>query len=65
MGDSCHIFLPFHTVHGVLTARTLEWFAIFFSRGTYFVRTLHYELSSWAALHGLARGFVVTHAPTP
>ena len=21
----CHIFLPFHTVHGILTARILEW----------------------------------------
>ena len=26
-----HIFLPFHTVHGVLMARILEWFAIPFS----------------------------------
>ena len=23
----CHIFLPFHIVHGILEARTLEWFA--------------------------------------
>ena len=22
----CHIFLPFHTFHGILMARTLEWF---------------------------------------
>ena len=22
----CHIFLPFHTVHGVLKARILKWF---------------------------------------
>ena len=28
----CPIFLPFHTVHGVLKARILEWFAIPFSR---------------------------------
>ena len=27
----CHIFLPFHTVCGVLKARTLKWFAIAFS----------------------------------
>ena len=27
----CHIFLPFHTVHGVLKARILKWFAIDFS----------------------------------
>ena len=31
----------FHTVHGVLEARTLEWFAIFSSRAPCFVRTLH------------------------
>ena len=24
----CHIFFPFHTVHGVLLARILKWFAI-------------------------------------
>ena len=27
----CHIFLPFHTLRGVLKARTLKWFAIAFS----------------------------------
>ena len=27
----CLIFLPFHTVHGALKARTLKWLAIFFS----------------------------------
>ena len=26
----CHIFLPFHTVHGVVKARILKWFAILF-----------------------------------
>ena len=35
----CHIFLPFHTVHGVLKARMLKWFAIPFSSGPRFVRT--------------------------
>ena len=29
----CHIFLPFHTVHRVLKARVLKWFAIPFSSG--------------------------------
>ena len=33
----CHIFLPFHTVHGVLKAIILEWFAIPFSSGPRFV----------------------------
>ena len=41
----CPIFLPFHTVHGVLKARILKWFAIPFSSGSYFVRTLHHDLS--------------------
>ena len=37
----CHIFLPFHTVHGVLTARILVWFAIPSSSGSHFFKTLH------------------------
>ena len=41
----CLIFLPFHTVHGVLKARILTWFAIPFSSGPRFVRTLHHALS--------------------
>ena len=34
----CSIFLPFHTVHGVLKARMLKWFAIPFSSGPHSVR---------------------------
>ena len=41
----CPIFLPFHTVHGVLKARILKCFAIPFSSGPLFVRTLHHDLS--------------------
>ena len=41
----CHIFLPFHTVHGDLKARILKWFAILFSSGPHFVRTLHNDPS--------------------
>ena len=37
------IFLPFHTVHGILKARILKWFAILFSSGPHFVRTLHHD----------------------
>ena len=40
-----HIFLCFYTVHGVLKARILKWFAIPFSSGPHFVRTLHYDPS--------------------
>ena len=41
----CHIFLPFHTVQGVLKARILKWLAIPFSSGPHFVRTLRHDLS--------------------
>ena len=41
----CHIYLPFHTVCGVLEAGILKWFAIPFSSGTQFVRTLCHDLS--------------------
>src|SRR5574340_1174418 len=41
----CPIFLPFHTVHGVLKARILKWFVIPFSSGPYFSRTLHHDPS--------------------
>ena len=39
------IILPSHTVHGVFKARILKWFAIPFSSGPPFVRTLHHDLS--------------------
>ena len=42
--SQCPIFLPFHTVHGVLKARILKWLAIPFSSGPHFVRTLHHDL---------------------
>ena len=41
----CHIFLPFHTVHGVLKARILKWFAIAFTSEPHFVRSLCYDPS--------------------
>ena len=37
--------LPFHTVHGILKARILKWFAILFSGGPRFVRILHHDTS--------------------
>ena len=39
----CHIFLSFYTVHEVLPASTLGWFASPSSSGSYFVRTLLYD----------------------
>ena len=41
----CPIFLPFHTVHAVLKARILKWFAIPFSSGPHSVRPLHHDPS--------------------
>ena len=38
------IVLPFHTVHGVLKARILKWFAIPFSSGPHSVRPLYHDL---------------------
>ena len=38
----CPIFLP---VHGVLKSRILKWFAIPFSSGPCFVKTLHHDPS--------------------
>ena len=38
-------YLLFNTVHGVLMASTLEWFAISSSSGPHTVRTLHHDPS--------------------
>ena len=40
------VFLPFHTVHGVLKTRILKWFAIPFSSGPHSVKSLH-QFYSW------------------
>ena len=53
----CHIFLPFHTVYGVLKARIVKWFAISSSSGPCVVRTLHHGLS-WVALCSMAHSFI-------
>ena len=37
--------LSHHTVYGVLKAGILKWFAIPFSSGPHFVKTLHHDLS--------------------
>ena len=51
------IFLPFHSVHGVLKARILKWFANPLSSGPCFVRSLHHDLS-WVALHSMFYSFI-------
>ena len=53
----CPVFLLFHTIHGVLKERILVWFAIPFSSGSHFVRTLHMTCLSWVALHDMAHSF--------
>ena len=40
-----HDWTDWLTVHGVLEARILKWFANFFSSGPCFVRTLYHDLS--------------------
>ena len=52
------IILPFHTVHGVLKARILKWFAIPFSSGQHFVRTLHHDQSILGGPMGMAHSFI-------
>ena len=42
----CHIFLLFHAVNVVLKVRILKWFALPFSSGPHFVRTLHHDSSA-------------------
>ena len=41
----CPIFLPFHTVYGILKARIWKWFSIPFSSGPHSVRPLHHDPS--------------------
>ena len=55
------ITLPFRTVHEILGAKILEWFAVHFSSGPCLVRTLHYDPSVLAgpAWHGLQLHWVM------
>ena len=57
----CHIFVPFHTVNGVLNTRILKWFAIPISSEPCFLRILHHVHSSRVALHGMAHSFMELH----
>ena len=51
-------YLPFHTVHGVLKARILKWFAIPFSSDPCFIRLSTMTHLSRVALHGMAHSFI-------
>ena len=46
----CHIFLSFHTIYRVFKARMLKCFAIPFSSGPHFVRTLQKDPSKASLL---------------
>ena len=54
----CCIFLPFHTVHGVLSARILEWFAILSSRGPFLSKLFTMTHLSWLAMQGMTHSFI-------
>ena len=54
----CHIFLPFHTVHGVLKARILKWFAIPFPADHILSQLSTMTHPSQLALHGMAHSFI-------
>ena len=54
----CPIFLPFHTLHGVIKTRILKWFAIAFSSGTHFVELSTMTCPSWVDLQGTAHCFL-------
>ena len=49
---------PFRTVHGVLKARMLKWFAIPFSRDHVLSELSTVTRPSWVALHGMAHSFI-------
>ena len=59
----CHIYLPFHTGHGVLTARILKWFAISFSSGHVLSELSTMIHPSWIALHSKAYSITELHKP--
>ena len=48
------IILPFHTVHRVIKARKLKWFAIPFSCGLHSFRPLHHDPPVLGCLPGMA-----------
>ena len=63
LGTDCGSDHTVHTVHGVLKARILKWFAIPFSSGPHFVGTLHHDPSVLGGPHGVAHSFTELHKP--
>ena len=54
----CPIFLPFHTLHGVLKARILKWFSIPSPMDHILSELSTMTCLSWVALHGMAHSFI-------
>ena len=54
----CPIFLPFHTVHGVLKARILKWFAMPSPVDHILSDLSTMTRLSWVALRGMAHHFI-------
>ena len=54
----CHIFWPFHTVHGILKARILEWFASPCSSGPCLVRALLCDPYALVLLRGMSHSIL-------
>ena len=61
-GGACS---SFYTVHELLQARTLEWFAIPSSSGPRFIRTLHRDCLPLVALHGITHSFTELRKSLP
>ena len=59
----CHVFLPFHTVHGVLIAKTLEWFAILSPVNHILSEFFSMTCPSRVALQGMAHSFIGSCKP--
>ena len=59
----CHTFLAFHTVHGVLKARILKWFAIPFSSDLVLSELFTVTRPSTVSLHDKACSFIEIDKP--
>ena len=57
----CHIFLPFHTVHGVLKARILKCLPFPSPVDHVWSELSTMNRLSWVALHGVAHSFIELH----
>ena len=59
----CHIFWTFHTEHGVLVARILEWLPLPPLVDHVLLELFTMTHPSWVALHSVAHSFIELHKP--